>query len=45
MSRDIEPDSQPGQAGRVPRTARTIQISKHAPTRIRKLGSRATRLG
>ena len=31
---------QPGQTGRVPRTARTIQISKHAPT-IRKLGRRA----
>jgi hypothetical protein len=29
MSRDIEPIA--GQAG-VPRTARTIQISKHAPT-------------
>ena len=24
--------NQPGQAARVPRTVRTIQISKHAPT-------------
>ena len=32
MSRDIEPDNQSGQTGRVPRTVRTIQISKHAPT-------------